>query len=62
MIQNIIPKNNKKQDHGICIYYYKYSGNLMWKGQFINDIQYGYWIDNRFINVNYKSEITFYLK
>ena len=52
--------NDIGQRHGLWIRYYN-NGDLFYKGQFINDISYGYWIDNYYITA-LKSTITFYLK
>ena len=57
MIQNIKPKNSKNQNHGLWIHYFS-NGKLCYKGQFINDIEYGYWIDNW---TKYKPQIRFFL-
>ena len=56
MKKNITPRNNKKQAHGLWLCYYN-DGNLGYKGHYINDIKYGYWIENRF-----KPETVFYIK
>ena len=45
MKKDITPKNTKFQRHGLWIYHFS-NGNLYYKGQYINDIQYGYWIEN----------------
>lgn len=58
MKQNIIPKNNKKQPHGLWIFYYS-DGVLWYKGYFKNNIDHGYWIENWNIT---KSKIRFYIK
>ena len=58
MKQNIQPRNNKNQRHGLWIEYY-YDGNVRYKGQYINAIEYGYWIRNSSI---FKSKINFYIK
>ena len=57
MKQNITPKNDKNQRHGLWI---AYTSNNIWsKGYFINDIRYGYWYRSRF---NPNDKITFYLR
>ena len=45
MKQTITPTNNKDQLHGLCIIYYS-DGKIEYKGYFINDNGYGYFIDN----------------
>ena len=57
MKQNIIPKNNKKQPHGLWIFYYP-NGGIWYKGQYLNDIEHGYWIGNWTMS---KSKITFFI-
>ena len=57
MKQNKCPRNSKKQAHGLCIRY-KTNGNIWYKGQYINNVEYGHWIDN-WIETQL---ITFYLK
>ena len=57
--QNLNPYNNKANPHGFWIRYKK-DGNLWYKGQYINNVEYGHWIDN-WIDKS-KSTITFYLK
>lgn len=52
--------NEIGQRHGLWIHY-RYNGNLGYKGKYINDLNYGYWIDNYYITAP-KSIITFYLK
>ena len=54
--QNKIPYNNKRQSHGLWIFYLS-DGNLYYKGQYIKGIEHGYWIGNWV-----KPNITFYLK
>ena len=49
MKKDITPKNTKFQRHGLWTFY-NYNNDLLYKGQYINDIQYGYWINNYFIN------------
>ena len=58
MIQNIIPYNNKNKAHGLWLNYYN-KGNLFFKGQFINGIRHGYWMDNWILR---KQNITFHIK
>ena len=58
MKKDITPKNTKFQRHGLWTFY-NYNNDLLWfKGQYINDIQYGYWI----FNFENESEIKFYIK
>ena len=55
--QSLSPFNNKNQAHGLWLNYYN-KGNLGYKGQYVNDKEYGYWIQN-WTN---KPEITLHLK
>ena len=60
--QDIINYNNITQTHGPYFRHgiwirYTPNGNLWYKGHYINDIKYGYWIENRF-----KPETVFYIK
>ena len=55
--QDIKPKNNKGEAHGLWIRHKK-DGNLSYKGNFINDIRYSHWIENFHIS---KPKIIFYL-
>ena len=48
--------NDIGQRHGLWIVYD--NGNLWFKGQFINDKEYGYWISNWSM---FKSQMIFYL-
>ena len=57
MKQDLKPRNDKDQKLDLWIRFYD-NGNVYIKGIYINDVKYGYWIDN-WIN---KPEITFYLK
>ena len=50
-------KNKNNKPHGLWLCYYP-SGSIWFKGQFINDKNYGYWI----FNFENESEITFYIK
>ena len=43
--KDIIPTNDKNQKHGLWILYKK-DDTLKLKGQFINDIDIGHWIEN----------------
>ena len=56
MKKHIQPYNDKKQAHGLWIWYYS-TGETSCKGQYINGIRYGYFIDN----LNKKQKITFFL-
>ena len=56
--RDIVPYNNKKQPHGLWIRYHS-RGNLWFKGQFINNIRYGYWYDNW---SSIQSKVTFNIK
>ena len=51
------PRNSKNEPNGFWIDYFN-TGLICYKGQYINGIQYGYFIDN-WIN---KPNITFCLK
>ena len=53
--QDIFPRNSKSQPHGFWNDYY--TSGIYYKGQFINGIRYGYFIDN----LNKKQKITFFL-
>ena len=55
--QNITPRNNKNQAHGLWIMYGNHD-NLWYKGHYINNVQYGHWIDN-WVN---KHQIIFLIK
>ena len=44
-MKNKNPRNNKGQPHGLWIYHFS-NGIVWYKGQFINNIRHGYWIDN----------------
>ena len=46
MKQDITPRNNKGQSHGLWVRYNYNNCNLLFKCQFINSIKYGYWIHN----------------
>ena len=59
MKQNIIPKNNKKQPHGLWIFYYPNGGKLWYKGHWVNYIEYGYWIKN---TIRIHPHVKFYVK
>ena len=50
--------NEIGQRHGLWIHY-RYNGNLGYKGKYINDLNYGYWIDNLIFH-NYL--VTFFIK
>ena len=50
--------NEIGQNHGLWIVY-NYNGSVCYKGQYINGIRHGYWIDNYFIN---NPQIILYLK
>ena len=52
--QDITPTNNKGQRNGLWLVYYP--NNILVKGQFINSIQYGYWMNN------WNNIITLHLK
>ena len=56
--QDLKPYNNKGQQHGFRIAYV-YDGNLYYKGQYLNDIEHGYWIGNW---KRQKPNITFHIK
>ena len=56
--QNLTPFNDKEQAHGFWIVY-NTNGSMFYKGQYVNYIKYGYWIDNWFINKPY---IAFVIK
>lgn len=58
MKQDNDPFNLKIQPHGLWIHYNSI-GNLDYKGHFINDKEYGYWIDNLIFH-NYL--VTFFIK
>ena len=61
MKQDIEPRNDKNKNHGLWILYSNANDNdkIMLKGQFINDLKHGYWIENWFGN---KHIIRLYLK
>ena len=60
------PRNDKNQAHGLWISYYSAGdwsyhyniGDVFCKGQYVNAIEYGYWIDNS----ARKATLTFYIK
>ena len=56
MKKHIQPYTDKKQAHGLWIWYLS-NGKLCYKGQYVNNIRYGYFIDN----LNKKQKITFFL-
>ena len=58
MKKHIQPYNDKKQAHGLWIWYYS-TGETSCKGQYINGIIHGYWISNWTI---VKPDIVFYIK
>ena len=58
MKQNKCPRNSKKQAHGLWIWYYA-NDKIILKGQYINNVEYGHWIEN-WNNDTHK--ITFYIK
>ena len=58
MKKDITPKNTKFQRHGLWTFY-NYNNDLLYKGQYINDIQHGYWIHDW--NNLVKSKIRFHL-
>ena len=60
MKKDITPKNTKFQRHGLWLIY-DYNDKLWTKGQYINDIQYGYWINYHHIT-KITPKITFQLK
>ena len=55
--QDIKPKNNKGEAHGLWIRHKK-DGNIWSKGYYINNLEHGYWIYNFHIS---KPKIIFYL-
>lgn len=57
------PINDKDQRHGLWICYSPY-GDFIYKGQYINHIAYGYWINNWNTNwnSNWNTNVTFLLK
>ena len=57
MKEDITPRNNKHQEHGFWCFY-NYNNELSFKGQYVNGIIHGYWIQN-WID---KPEITFHIK
>ena len=59
MKKDIKPKNHNFKAHGLWIYYLS-NGNICYKGQYVNNIRYGYWMDN-WDNLNDKYKIYFYL-
>ena len=52
------PINDKDQRHGLWICYSPY-GEFIYKGQYINHIAYGYWIENW---KRKDTNVTFFLK
>ena len=56
MKKDIKPKNHNFKAHGLWIIYLS-NGKLCYKGQYVNNIRYGYFIDN----LNKKQKITFFL-
>ena len=58
MKEDITPRNNKHQEHGFWCFY-NYNNELSFKGQYVNGIIHGYWIEN-WNNDTHK--ITFYIK
>ena len=58
MKKDIEPRNHKNQRHGLWIWYYA-NDKIMLKGQFINGIRHGYWMDNWILR---KQNITFHIK
>ena len=58
MKEDITPRNNKGQPHGLWIYHFS-NGIVWYKGQYINGIRHGYWISNWY-EIN--PEIILYLK
>ena len=59
MKRDIQPYNDKKQAHGLWLYYLNNDGYVLYKGHYINGIRYGYWIGNWSY---FKPSLTFYLK
>ena len=59
MKKDIEPRNHKNQRHGLWIWYYA-NDKIMLKGQFINGIRHGYWIEN-WLHFD-KHQITLHLK
>ena len=57
MKKDILPRNSKNKAHGLWIYHFS-NGNLYYKGQYINDLKHGYWLENWI----YKSKVRFYIK
>ena len=57
MKQDLKPRNDKDQKLDLWIRFYD-NGNVYIKGIYINDVKYGYWIDNWI----YSKNITFYIK
>ena len=56
-MKNKNPRNNKGQPHGLWIYHFS-NGIVWYKGQYINGIRHGHWIDN----FGRKHRITLYIK
>ena len=60
MKKNLIPRNNKGQQHGLWVRYnYDNNSKLWFKGQYINGVEHGYWIHDW--NNLVKSKIRFHL-
>ena len=58
MKKDIKPKNHNFKAHGLWIIYLS-NGKLCYKGQYVNNIRYGYWIYNGFYLI---PQIKLYLK
>lgn len=46
-MQGKISYNNKGQLHGICERHSTLTGEINSKGFFVNDVDYGFWIEGR---------------
>jgi hypothetical protein len=51
------PLNDKHQRHGHWENYFM-SGDLMWKGVYVNNVELGYWL----YNLNQTDEILYYAR
>ena len=61
MKKDIIDRNDKDQPHGLWLVYDWDNDNLIYKGHWVNGVNYGYWIRNVTI-FQPKYSINFYLR